>query len=189
MDEYGDWPIQVHLERPLRRHRQKYRGQPAVQRESILESDVGDCYRAAVASLFAMDDLDDVPHFQHIRNLTAREQPHRRLDWYDRQLSREWARQRLDLDLASVTIDQIVDMDCYYIATVPTHRAGGDWHHVVIGKGREIVFDPAGYDDYSFDRDVDVDEPVEVIVDPYDPDPARMLEIWHERSPEEETTS
>jgi hypothetical protein len=137
---------------------------------------VGNCYSACIASLLAADSIDDVPHFQMLRNIdeyhAAMELP-----FHDRRLAREWLRRTHELDMACVDADWVAGLgDVHYIITVKSH--GGPWNHAVIARAGEVVFDPSGRDDYSYaDRDPD-DNTAEALVLPYAPGPVELTQQW-----------
>lgn len=137
---------------------------------------VGNCYSACIASLLGLELIDKVPHFQHLRNIdeyhAAMELP-----WHDRQLAREWLRSAHGLDMAVVDREHAAEMgDVHYIVTVRSHR--GPWNHAVIAHAGEVVFDPSGLDDYTMADASTEDITAEVLVEPYDPDPATLVRMW-----------
>lgn len=169
------WTVNVLLERPFRRHAQQIPGTPA-GRWSTDPNEVGDCFRACIASLVAAEHLDDVPHFQHLRNveyLAGIDLP-----WHDTRLAREWLRGQ-GLDLAVVDRGHLDEIGVRYILTARSHR--GPWMHATIAHRGEIIFDPSRHPrPYTMD-DVDPEETGGlVLAEPYDPDPAEMIRLYIE---------
>lgn len=134
---------------------------------------VGNCYSACIASLLAVP-IEAVPHFQWQRNIdeyhAAMELP-----WHDRRLAREWLRTQ-GHDLATVERAEADGLDCHYIVTVRSHK--GPWNHAVIGHRGAVVFDPSGNDTYTMAEADPDDTSVEVIAEPYDPEPAELIRRW-----------
>ena len=48
----------------------------------------------------------------------------------------------------------------------------------VIACAGEVVFDPSGLDDYTMTDASLEDITAEVLVEPYDPDPAELVRMW-----------
>lgn len=166
--------MRVLLERPFRRHHQRTTGTRAGM-WSVDPAEVGDCFRACVASLVAADRLDDVPHFVHQRNvdeyLAGVDMP-----WHDIQLAREWLRTQ-DMDLGVVDRGFLDECGVRYIVTVISHK--GPWNHAVIAHRGEVVFDPSDHPQrYTFE-DLHPDEDGGLaLVEPYDPNPVDLIYAW-----------
>jgi len=166
--------VRVLLDRPFRRHPQRIPG-TRTGPWSLDPSDVGDCFRACLASLVAADDLEDVPHFLHQRNvdeyLAGVELP-----WHDIRLAREWLRAQA-LDLANIDRALLDELGARYIVTVRSHR--GPWNHAVIAHRGAVVFDPSQHPrPYTFE-DLHPEETGGLaLAEPYDPDPVELLAGW-----------
>ena len=171
------WNVNVLVGREFRRHHQLYRGASSANWHSFDPAGVGDCFRACVASLVAADEVTDVPHFAAIRNV---DEYHAGLElpWHDIRLAREWLRGE-GLDLAAVDNVALDELDVPYIVTVQSRL--GAWHHAVIARAGAVAFDPSGL---NTGRPYTLDDMVAgsgglALVEPYDPDPAHLIRLWH----------
>lgn len=170
--------VRVLLELPIRRHWQRYQAGHGI-RGRFDEASVGDCFRACVASLLGVDELEEVPHFAH-RRMVDEYLAGLELPWHDLRLAREWLRAEHGLDLAPVVDAELERFGVPYIATVHSRR--GPWMHAVIAQRGDVVFDPSGISygtPYTL-RDRDADESAGlVLAEPYDPDPLELVRAWY----------
>lgn len=104
---------------------------------------VGDCLRAAIASLFGMDP-ESVPHFASLGILEPRDSPTHSCWWF---ALVGWA-SLLDPPLDVVDVDATDDawpsedawLGGYCLASGPSPR--GDFLHTVVARSGEVVWDP-----------------------------------------------
>lgn len=105
----------------------------------------GDCFRACIASILELP-LDDVPHFVQIGLTPHPDDPQPLAEgnsdwWY---YLRDWLRPRgliyFDIPAGEDAPDALISALGYHTITGLSPR--GDWQHVVVGRGGEIVHDP-----------------------------------------------
>lgn len=133
-------------------------------------SEMGDCYRAAIACILSADRADAVPHFAQ---LAATHCPGPCLGWHSFRLARQWIRHEFDLDLVNLDIADSAKGDWLYVATVDS--VVGPWFHCVVARSGEIIHDPSGrLDQY---RGAQIVEAL-AVVRPYDPEPDEQVRGW-----------
>lgn len=157
----ADYDLQVFLEPPLTFLTQKHGHRPWAE-----GSRMGDCWRTNIACLIGAKDPEEVPHFVEIQHSTGDE------DFEEMRLAREWLRAR-NLDLAAVNIGEAWRLGVPYLASVPSQT--GPWRHSVIACMEEVIHDPSGVGGYTIE---DADVVVEVLVQPYTPEPGEMVRRW-----------
>ncbi len=137
---------------------------------------IGDCYRTAIACLLGAPYPSCVPHFvEQAIEATGFDVK----DWGDRRLARVWLR-GIGLDLMHVRREFARDSGHLYLAAVNSRK--GDWSHIVVCRGDEVWWDPSGTDaGYTLADLRHPDDAVEVLCEPYDPDPDEMVRRWTER--------
>lgn len=133
---------------------------------------VGDCYRTCVAALIGRTHAEDVPHFVQQRMDTGDGR------WEDFRLARVWLRENENLDLAYITEKEAIERELPYLLTVQSKK--GDWPHVVVAQIGRVLHDTSGGDYSTFERWDD--GPVEILCEPYVPDPDELVRIWAEVS-------
>ena len=156
-----DYDLKVFLEPPLTFLEQKHGHRPWAEGGRM-----GDCWRTNIACLIGAKDPEEVPHFVEIQHSLGD------VDFEEMRLAREWLRSR-DLDLAAVNIGEAVRLNVPYLASVPSQV--GPWRHSVIAQGMEVIHDPSGFGGYDLEE---ADVVVEVLVQPYEPEPAEMVKRW-----------
>ena len=101
---------------------------------------VGDCMRACVASLLGLS-VDDVPHFARYG---LNDEPPDKHGWWWAFIgfcdTLEPSHEVLVPDEPPPPSDDIADLFGMYLATGKSPR--GDWNHVVICRGGEVIWDP-----------------------------------------------
>lgn len=142
---------------------------------------IGDCYRTAIGCLLGVPYPECVPHFvEQAIEATGFDVA----DWGDRRRARTWLR-GFGLDLMSVKRSFAADTGHLYLASVNSRK--GDWGHIVVCRREEVWWDPSGDPDAGYTL-ADLrypDDAVEVLCEPYDPDPDEMVRRWSSSPPPE----
>lgn len=146
---------------PTKRHRQ------LIPASRPGEGRIGDCYRTCIACVLGVGSPDDVPHFVELARATGGD------SWEDFRLAREWLREHHEEDLIVLWHLQAIELGVPYLATVQSKF--GPWPHVVIGRGGSVEHDPSGLWCGAIEP---TDGTVEVLCQPYRPDPEELLRRW-----------
>lgn len=168
--------VNILLGLPITKHTQLYAvGAPRAY-TALTPDGVGDCFRAAIATILGARTIDDVPHFAYQRNIDEYHAGHQ-LPGHDIILARRWLRDTHLLDLATAERHTLTDHPTFWIATVHSaNHPGGS--HAVVGRGDAIIFDPSATDPHHCTyttADIADDDPTAlVLAEPYEPDP----DIW-----------
>lgn len=131
---------------------------------------IGDCWRTCIACLLGASRPDLVPHFVADNGDVTKAD--------DFVSARRWLRRNEGLDLAFIEPADAWRLGVPAIATVSSKT--GPWRHSVIVRNREVVWCPSTGrpGDYSMGDVEALDEPVEVLCRPYQPDPDTQLADW-----------
>jgi hypothetical protein len=139
----------------------------------------GDCYRTAIACLLDAGHPERVPHFvdmvEDIKTNTS-------LGWETHRQARLWLRSELELDLFPCLLEFAVDSGRPFMASAPSKS--GDWWHVLVCQGAEVLHDPAAHqapdrEPYVWQDVIDGgDDCAVLLVLPYEPAPDAQLVAW-----------
>lgn len=132
---------------------------------------IGDCWRTCIACILGLDHPALVPHFV-AENLDVSRA-------HDFTAARRWLRLNEGIDLGLIAFDAAATIGIPAIATVASKT--GPWNHSVVVRHGTVVWCPStGAGDHPGDYAIAdlVDDVVEVLCRPYDPDPDTQLAEW-----------